>query len=374
MADLDALYGELERTVSKELDFRKEYAHAKRFMEMYAADPTIEIPHYYEEFMTRRTLVMEWVEGEKVTGQKFLEANHINKKYVVSRISRMFLEQVLKEGFFHADLHPGNIFIKPDGTIVLLDFGMVGEIKREARKYIQDLVQSVVLKDYDAVVEALDRLRFLTPNADREQVKMALQFGLELYFKRDYAMLDDDMLEAMLTQLQDFVREQPIQLPAEYAFLGRAFSTVAGVVTTILPDVDFLEVGKPIVSEWLNEQRTKAETRKTISDTVKNFARDIGRELTNLPRQFNRWIDSDVEHKHYQRKREEIRDWLIYYKERQRTAGFFVAFAWGSAIILWITHFQVLAYVSAGILLVSFQRLLHYQKKAAIMLKEHSRL
>jgi predicted unusual protein kinase regulating ubiquinone biosynthesis (AarF/ABC1/UbiB family) len=374
MTDLHALYGELERTVSKELDFRKEYAHAKRFMEMYARDPTIEIPRYYEEFMTRRTLVMDWIEGEKVTDHQFLEAHRIDKRYVVSRISRMFLEQVLKEGFFHADLHPGNIFIKPNGTIVLLDFGMVGEIKREARKYIQDLVQSVVLKDYDGVVEALDRLHFLTPNADREQMKIALQFGLEMYFRRDYSMLDDDMLEKMLTQLQDFVREQPIQLPAEYAFLGRAFSTIAGVVTTILPDVDFLEVGKPIVNEWLNVQGTTAENRKTISDTLKNVATGIGRELIVLPRQVNRWIDADADFKYYQRKQEETRAWLIYYKERQRTAGFFAALSWGSAVALWITHFPVLAYVSVGVLLMSAQRLFHYHKTAANMLKEHSRL
>lgn len=100
-------------------------------------------------------------------------------------------------------------------------------------------------------------------------------------------MLDDEMLEDIQRQIQDFVQMQPIQLPAEYAFLGWAFSTVVGVVSTVQPDVDFLEVGRPVVSEWLNQQETKRDNRKFITGLV----RDVAREIGALPRQINRYVD-----------------------------------------------------------------------------------
>nr|WP_051330836.1 AarF/UbiB family protein [Aneurinibacillus terranovensis] len=368
MTDLKELYRQLEQTISRELDFRKEYVHAKRFMEMYANDSTVKIPRYYEEFMTRRILVMDWVEGAKVTDHRFLETHNIDKEYVVTRVARLFLEQVLQYGFFHADLHPGNIFICSAGTIVLLDFGMVGEIKPQSRMYIQQVIQAVILKDFDGVVDALDKLHFLTQQADREQVKIALQVGLELYFTRDFMTLDDDVLEEMILQLQDFVQVQPIQLPAEYAFLGRAFSTVIGVITTIKPDVDFLELGRPIVAEWLNQEETRTSNREVI---VK-LAKDVVREIVALPRQLNRYIDNSAEYRQYIRNRDEINKWLAYYRARQKTSLLFLVLGWGSAILLWVMHYSTETYICIGVMMIAFQRLLHYQKKAVNLLKERS--
>jgi predicted unusual protein kinase regulating ubiquinone biosynthesis (AarF/ABC1/UbiB family) len=364
--DLDALYRELERTISRELDFRKEYNHAKRFSQMYEGNPTVEIPRYYEEWLTRRILVMEWVDGAKVTDHAFLDANRIDRDRVVQHITSLFLQQVLVHGFFHADLHPGNIFIRSNGVIVLLDFGMVGEIKPQARQHIQTLIQGIVLKDYDLIVQELDALHFLTPQADREQVKMALRVGLEMYFNRAFETLDDDMLEEIQTQIQDFVRVQPIQLPAEYAFLGRAFSTLVGVLTTIKPDVDFLEVGRPVVSEWLDQQETKRDNRRLI---VQVF-RDIARETAALPRQVNRFVDIAVEKEYRERKYAELERWLEHYKGRQQAALLFTLAGWAGAVVLWISSHQLETYVSIGVSALALQQWFVAYRKAEKLLKE----
>ncbi|WP_052947799.1 ABC1 kinase family protein [Aneurinibacillus tyrosinisolvens] len=364
--DLDALYRELERTVSKELDFRKEYAHAKRFMEMYEDNPSVQIPRYYEEWMTRRILVMEWIEGAKVTNHAFLEANQIDKGELVQRLIRLFLQQVLIKGFFHADLHPGNIFIRSDAAIVLLDFGMVGEIKQEARKHIQTLIQAVVLKDYDLLVQALDHLRFLTPQADREQVKVALQLGLEMYLNRAFDNLDDETLEEIQLQIQQFVQVQPIQLPAEYAFLGRAFSTVVGVVTTIKPDVDFLEAGRPIVTEWLNQEGTKKDNRHLALQLLK----DVAREISVLPKQLNRFIDASLERDYHRKKSEELNRWLEHHRGKQRAGLLFLVLGWGSALAFRLFHYPMETYICLGVSGIAFVQWLYSQNRAAALLKE----
>lgn len=366
--DLDALYRELERTISRELDFRKEYGHAKRFAQMYEGNPAVEVPQYYEEWMTRRILVMEWIEGAKVTDHAFLEAHHIERDALVQRLTNLFLQQVLLHGFFHADLHPGNIFIRSNGAIVLLDFGMVGEIKQEARRHIQTLIQAVVLKDYDLMVQALDALRFLTPQADREQIKMALQVGLEMYLNRAFDALDDEMLEEIQLQIQDFVQAQPIQLPAEYAFLGRAVSTVVGVVTTIKPDVDFLEVGRPVVAEWLNQQENKRDNRRLAVQLL----RDVAREMVALPRQINRFIDMSVEREYRERRTAETDQWLAHYRSRQRATLAFTLVGWGGALALWMTDHSLETYISLGVTALALQQWLLSYRKASKLLKEQT--
>ncbi|MBN6188327.1 AarF/ABC1/UbiB kinase family protein [Aneurinibacillus sp. BA2021] len=366
--DLHALYRELERTISRELDFRKEHAHAKRFAQMYETNPAIQVPRYYEEWMTRRILVMEWVEGAKVVDHAFLDRHQIDRTVLVQRLTDLFLQQVLMYGFFHADLHPGNVFIRPDGTIVLLDFGMVGEIKQEARRHIQTLIQAVVLKDYDLMVQALDALQFLTPQADREQVKIALQVGLEMYFTRAFEELDDEMIEEIQLQIQDFVQTQPIQLPAEYAFLGRAVSTVVGVITTIKPDVDFLEVGRPVVSQWLNQQETKQDNRRIAFQLV----RDVAREMAALPRQINRYIDISAEKEYRERKSAETERWLTHYRSRQQAALAFALGSWAGAVALWMTSHEFETYVSIGLMMLALQQWITAYRKAGRLLKEQA--
>ncbi|AMA73784.1 MULTISPECIES: ABC1 kinase family protein [Aneurinibacillus] len=366
--DLDALYRELERTVSRELDFRKEHAYAKRFAQMYERDDKVQVPHYYEEWITRRILVMEWVEGAKVTDHAFLEAHRIDRDDIVQRLTNMFLQQVLIHGFFHADLHPGNIFIRPDGTIVLLDFGMVGEIRQESRKHIQTLIQAVVLKDYDLMVQALDALHFLAPHADKEQVKLALQHGLEMYFNRVFEVLDDELLEEIQLKIQEFVRLQPVQLPAEYAFLGRAFSTIVGVLTTIKPDIDFIEVGRPVVSEWLNQQEMWLDNRRLLGQLL----RDVAREMVALPRQINRWIDSSIEKEYRERKQADIACWLEHYRTKQRATLVFTIVAWGSGLTLWLAAHTLESYFCFGVTALALQQWISAYRKVRNLLKEHS--
>src|SRR5436309_7449135 len=131
--DLRGVYREFERTVYEEIDFVAEAANCKRFQEMFQDDPTIYIPAVYEQYSSRRLLVLEWIDGIKINDYAQLEAQGIDRLEIAQRTVHAYFHQFFEEGFFHADPHPGNIFVKP-GTlgkvpiIEFVDFGMVGTI------------------------------------------------------------------------------------------------------------------------------------------------------------------------------------------------------------------------------------------------------
>ena len=131
--DLIGVYREFKRTVYEEIDFVTEAANCKRFKEMFKDDPTIYIPRVYEEYSSRRVLVLEWIDGIKINDYAALEAVGIDRLEVANRTVQAYFHQFFEEGFFHADPHPGNIFVKQgtpgNGPIIeFVDFGMVGSI------------------------------------------------------------------------------------------------------------------------------------------------------------------------------------------------------------------------------------------------------
>src|SRR6266516_4764223 len=133
--DLKGVYREFERTVYEEIDFVREAANCKRFKEMFKDDQTIYIPEVYEEYTTRRLLVLEWIDGIKINDYAALEAAGIDRLEVANRTVETYFHQFFDEGFFHADPHPGNIFVKPgtpdNGPIIeFVDFGMVGALTK----------------------------------------------------------------------------------------------------------------------------------------------------------------------------------------------------------------------------------------------------
>src|SRR3989454_6296809 len=164
--DLMAVYREFKRTVYEEIDYVTETANAKRFKEMFKDDPIIYIPRVYDDYTSRRLLVLEWINGIKINDYAALEAAGISRLEVAKRTVRAYFHQFFEEGFFHADPHPGNIFIqKGSGStgpiIAFVDFGMVGTLTKSMKKAMKDLFLSFVARDSHALVDALSRLGFI---------------------------------------------------------------------------------------------------------------------------------------------------------------------------------------------------------------------
>lgn len=272
--DFNLLYKEMADTIGAELNFLQELKNGRNFSERFATMPNVRFPIYFDEYSTKRVLVMEWIEGSRITDLAFLEANDIDRKELSERLFSLFLEQILEGGLFHADPHGGNLLVQPDGTLVLIDFGMIVNITQSDAKSIVKIVEGIIFKQYDSVLDGLEELNFLLPNADRRMLSEAIQRVVAAYDSNELTAMDSFVVDRLLEDLKEIVRTQPVQLPAEFAFLGRAVSTFVGVLHVLDPTVDLLAIGRPRIVEWAKNQTlgkgsfNKKEVQRIALDTL----------------------------------------------------------------------------------------------------------
>lgn len=253
--DFDQLYVEMTETIGAELNFVGELQNGRAFADRFAEMNGVHIPVYYDEYTTRRVLVMEWIEGARITDISFIEEHGLNRHEISERLFILFLEQVLYGGQFHADPHGGNILLKPDGTIVLIDFGMIGTISERDSQAILLIAEGILFKNYEQVLDGLEDLRFLLPNADRNLLADAVERLVAAYESNELMQMDSFVVERLLQDMQNIVRTQPVQLPAEFAFFGRATSIFVGVLHVLDPKVDLFALARPRVLEWASTKR-----------------------------------------------------------------------------------------------------------------------
>ncbi|WP_340081522.1 AarF/UbiB family protein [Terribacillus sp. FSL K6-0262] len=293
-SDMKALYAEIVTIISRELDFRKELEHADYFKKRYKGNTEINMPNYYPELCTGRVLVMDWIEGRKVTDTDYLDAQKIPREQVARALFQFFADQFLNSGMFHADPHAGNIMVQPDGKIVLLDFGMVGEIRATDTDYLREAIQGVVLDDYEAVIQALYKMEFLLPSADSEKVKRIIRKTVDLYKGGQLDVGDTDSFLQLMEELQVIVKEQPIQLPADFAFLGRAVSLAIGLVAIIYPQADLVEWGKPVILRWMRGS-------KKHSSIYTGILTNSLRPFLSMPRALVDWLTDGEKQRSWER-------------------------------------------------------------------------
>jgi predicted unusual protein kinase regulating ubiquinone biosynthesis (AarF/ABC1/UbiB family) len=251
--DLMGIFREFERTVYEEIDYIAEAANCKRFQEMFQDDPTIYIPAVYKAYTTRRVLVLEWIDGIKINDYAALEAAGIDRLEVANRTVQAYFHQFFVEGFFHADPHPGNIFVKrgPPGKgpiIEFVDFGMVGAITQSMMKAMRELFLSFLARDSKAMVQALSQLGFIGQGANIAAIERGLSLLLEQLYGMKLGELD---IPEVADEVAKLLYSQPLQIPTQFTFAVRAISTLEGVSTGLAPDFNFIEVAAPYARKFM---------------------------------------------------------------------------------------------------------------------------
>lgn len=253
VVDLKELYREFVEVTNRELNFQKELEFANSFRQRYRDNQDIYIPMYMDELCTQHVLVMEWIDGKKVTNRSFMEAYGIDPEVIASKLFAIFLDQYLHEGYFHADPHAGNIMIQKDGSIVLLDFGMVGVIQKQDIRFFKYLIQGLIIDDYDVMVDTLEEMGFILPGADKKRLKHMIRQMVEIYKNGSFEM-DHDIVHFIMQDIKEFIHEQPIQLSAKYAFLGRSASIILGILLALQPHLNIGKLARPKVKEWIGKK------------------------------------------------------------------------------------------------------------------------
>jgi predicted unusual protein kinase regulating ubiquinone biosynthesis (AarF/ABC1/UbiB family) len=266
--DLKEVYQEFEEVINDELDYIKEAKNIEGFQASFRDFPGVTTPNVHWELTTSKVLVMEFIEGVKINEIEKLDGASIDKKKLASILYLSYLKQLLEDGFFHADPHPGNLLVKKDGTLCYIDFGMVGNVSNEMKENMIKLAMSVYLKDAGGMVEAFDDLGFLRKKADKSALTKNVKVILSGLTEGGFS-IDNINNEGFLEELREFLFEQPFQIPSRTTFLGKAIMTVFSICNGLDNEFDIVVNTKPYVEDIMSSDAGNT-TKETVLDQVKN--------------------------------------------------------------------------------------------------------
>lgn len=262
--DAPALVEEFATTSLAEIDYLNEAGNAERFRADFAHDARVAAPEVVWDRTTLRVLTLADVTAIKITDVAALEAAGIVPDAVAQELARVTFQQIFVGGFFHADPHPGNIFVTPgetgdDWRLTFVDFGMMGAIDDTLRAGLRDFALAVVARDGRALVTALERLGVLLPNADTEELERAMSASFDRFGGMGVAELraiDPRELEAFARQFGDTIRALPFQLPEDFLLLIRTISLVSGVTSALNPRFNMWDAVEPFARTVLRASST----------------------------------------------------------------------------------------------------------------------
>jgi predicted unusual protein kinase regulating ubiquinone biosynthesis (AarF/ABC1/UbiB family) len=233
------LLTELTTHIGYELDFRREADSAERVKQLFADDGRVVVPRIFRELSTRRVLVMELVGGLKVTEKAALEAAGLDPGAVVQDLMRIYVRMILAAGFFQADPHPGNLFVTPDGRIVLLDFGLAKELPEGFGLGLFELMFSMMTLNESAMIRAFRELGFETRTGDPQTF---LQIARRMMERSDTGRFEGEFTEDMTDELFEAIREDPVvSVPSDFVLVGRVFALLSGIAHTLGHRANVLE-------------------------------------------------------------------------------------------------------------------------------------
>ena len=213
--------------VGEEMDFRHEAANAEAIRANFAGDRNVAIPRIEAPLVRQRVLVMEYMEGRRIDALgPLVAAGRLDPSAVVRRVMELYVQMMLVDGLFHADPHPGNLLVADDGTLVLLDFGMVVPVPPPVRRALVATAFAGIKRDADGVVDGFYSLGLVTPGASRERIRQLVGLLFEVADSHSTAMERAQLLaDEVMANLYDF----PVELPGEMVYFARTAALIEGV-------------------------------------------------------------------------------------------------------------------------------------------------
>lgn len=265
-----------EKIILKELDYHTELRHIEQFRKFYENNDSFYVPEVYPNLSTGKVLVQEFIYGCKITDTKTLTAWGLDTKTIAETGLDVYLSQIFEYGYFHADPHPGNILIKNDGTICLIDFGMVGKLTKSDKYHLAGIFIGMAQQDARRMAVSLQQLSL---EADIDSAKNLENDLAELI--EEYAVLDvgDTNISDLATDLQKIFYKYQLKMPPSIYIIMRAITILEGIGKTIYPKFQFYEFLRPYGVRIFKEQYSFKNVRdNSISTVLQLFS-----ILNNLP-------------------------------------------------------------------------------------------
>jgi ubiquinone biosynthesis protein len=289
---------EFARILEKEIDYTIEASHIERFARQFIDDATVYVPKVFRETTTERVLTMEYIDGVKASEIDRIDEEGLDRKIITARGADLILKQVFDHGFFHADPHPGNIFVLPGNVLCYLDFGMMGWIDRQTREDFADLVHSVTRRDESRAMQALLTLTQYNEEPDTRLLARDLSDFMGQHL---YKPLKDLQMEKLLHQLMELISRHRLQIPPDLFLMMKALAIVEGVGLTLDPDFEMINQAAPFIQRVKMEQfhpKRVASDILTSGTELVRLIQEIPGELRELLRQMKRGkVKMEFEHR-----------------------------------------------------------------------------
>jgi len=247
-ADWEGMLREFHTTVFEEIDYVKEGRNADRFRYNFRTWRVIRVPKIYWSHTSRRVLTLEFIRGTKVIDVEGLRARRLSAVKVNRLLVRTYLKQLLEDGFFHADPHPGNLLVMDSGHLAFFDFGMVGRITPRLQSQMIDAFFHVIARDVHGLGQDIINLNFLKPGVDPETVRPVVERLFQVYLN---LKLGEVKFKELTYDLAEVIYEYPFRLPANFTYIMRALMTLEGIGIVTDPEFSFFETAKPYAKEFM---------------------------------------------------------------------------------------------------------------------------
>lgn len=266
--DLEAIYHEFFNLLYQEIDYIHEGKNADRFRENFIGYPKIIVPTIYWRYTTKKVLTLEYVPGIKIDDRSTLEACGLNPKEVIQMGICSFLKQMLQDGFFQSDPHPGNMAVSQDGSLIFYDFGTMAEIKSMAKDQMIKTFFAVLKKDADEVVDTLTYMGLIEPVADMTPVKRLVEFILDKFTEKPIQL---QAFDQMRSEVLFMFEQQPFRLPAQMTFILKSLTTLDGIARTLDPEYSLLSASKPFIKSLVVSSKGKVNIVGELARQAKNY-------------------------------------------------------------------------------------------------------
>ncbi|GLK79544.1 putative protein kinase UbiB [Methylopila turkensis] len=262
----------LARSVAIEMDLRLEAAALSEIAENTAADPGFRVPAVDWERTARGVLTMEWIDGVKLSDRAGLAAAGHDLPALGRHVMQTFLRHAMRDGFFHADMHPGNLFVDAAGGLVAVDFGITGRLGMKERRFLAEILHGFIVRDYRRIAEVHFEAGYVPPEQSVDEFARALRAIGEPIHSRT---ADQISMAKLLTLLFEVTELFQMQTRPELLMLQKTMVVVEGVARSLDPKLDMWATAAPVVREWLERNLGPIGIAENAVDELRQLARGI---------------------------------------------------------------------------------------------------
>jgi ubiquinone biosynthesis protein len=266
------LVDEFARTIRHELDFVREGRNIERFRKYFADDATVYIPKVHRDLTAPKVLTTEYIRGIKISDLEQLEAAGLDRKAIAVNGTNLILKEIFEFHFFHADPHPGNLFVLENNVIAPVDFGMTGAVDEEIARQMGSIFMAVLDKDVDTLVNLLQTIGVAEEFEDRATLKLEMQDLIEQYHGVPLRRLS---IAAIIDEMMEIIHRHRLRLPTDLVMIAKVILVSEGVGRMLYPEFYIIEAARPYARRLLLRRydvgRELQELSKTAGETVAFF-------------------------------------------------------------------------------------------------------